>query len=851
MVELNGIKGLTAKIRLTRAHLIVLRTITAFGTLILLGAGFVTLALLGVFDLMSEPLRAAISLIFFGMAALFAWRGYHRFEWPQEIEARRGLDQNSDLRPIASLTDRPADPAPEGHILWQAHLERLRRAAANLKLPTFGTLWQAADPYYLRAVVPAIVLVGFLIAGGQSDERLSRALSPDIGAMMGGQNVRVEAWIVAPDHTRAPPVFLKPDAEDVRVPAGSVVTIRAQARSAPRLVSRSEKGRKSSKFEATPDGAYEVTSVIEADTELAVNWWGKRAGWSILASPDAPPMVAFVSEPSLGESDNTVFSWEARDDYGIDRLELALRLVTPHPDAPDEERRAPVELPGSGLKMAEADAALDLVRHPWAGLPVMARLVATDGAGQEGMSAPFEFVLPEKLLLQTLAQAIQEARVTALREPGEYTTDTWINRLEGAPDGIKRADRMLEAITFEGHRFFDQYGLYTALVTARGIFKHSSTTEEAARTDDLLWAAVLKAEYGSAADALAALLAAKKALEDALRDGASEEEIARLTDAFRQAAENYVQAKIAEAIANGLPEGSSQDGLDNEQAGGGGPSVGQNGFEEMLNALEDLTETGASDQARQLLSDITNMLENLEFQQGDGSGGDGFALPNDGEGEEGEESAEQQELSEQIEELAEALREQRELNDETLEARRQGRERNLEEGTGEALAERQRQLGEALDQLAEQGQAGGPEGEQTNQGAGGEETGEEQGGGGVDPNALAEARDAQRRAADALEQGQFSRAERNQALATERLRDIAGELAGQLDALGEGEEGQRGEVDPFGNPIGGVNDGTGVNVPDKSERQRALDILEELRQRYGETEDEDERSYLERLLDRF
>ena len=113
-----------------------------------------------------------------------------------------------------------------------------------------------------------------------------------------------------------------------------------------------------------------------------------------------------------------------------------------------------------------------------------------------------------------------------------------------------------------------------------------------------------------------------------------------------------------------------------------------------------------------------------------------------------------------------------------------------------------------------------------------------------------EAITAQRRAADALERGQFSRADRNQSIATERLGEIAGDLAEALDAL-SGEDGQGRETDPFGNPIGGVNDSNGVDVPDKSERQRALDILEELRERYGDTEDDDERNYLERLLDRF
>ena len=42
-----------------------------------------------------------------------------------------------------------------------------------------------------------------------------------------------------------------------------------------------------------------------------------------------------------------------------------------------------------------------------------------------------------------------------------------------------------------------------------------------------------------------------------------------------------------------------------------------------------------------------------------------------------------------------------------------------------------------------------------------------------------------------------------------------------------------------------------MNIPDASERQQAKEVLEELRRRYSEAEDEEEREYLERLLDRF
>lgn len=888
MADLKTIKGLALKIGATRLHLAVLRGVSVFWPVSLLGSVFLVAALAGAFD-EADPFAAALAtLLILILGGIFIWRGVRRYRYPDEHDARRALDRGSDLRPIASLTDRPVEITEAGQTLWQAHMQRLRIAAERLPLPRFGALWRGVDPYYLRAVLPLVLVIGFYGAGGEGPGRLMRALFPDYGVLIGADDVRIEAWITAPDHTRKPPVFLTSNEEAdgnfeaVRVPAGSEVTLRAQARSAPKLVLRGLTKRRRLGFEETPDGAYEIKAIITEDTELSVNWWGRRAGGTILASPDGLPKAEFVQVPSLGPNDQTLFSWKVSDDYGVARLELALRLVEPHPAAPDDERREPIELPGPLMEEASEEAALDLTRHPWAGLMVEGRLVATDGGGNEGVSAPYEFVLPEKLLLQTLARAVQEARVTVLREPRDYGEVGVMNRLNAAPEGVQRAAFMLDAMTYEPYRFFGDYEAFLGLSTARGMLKAARSIEEAAETDGLLWAIALKAEYGSAADALAALLAAKKALERALRDGASEEEIARLTDAFRQAAENYVQAKLAEAIANGLPEGAQEEGLDNQQAGGG-PSLGQNSFEEMLDALEDLTSTGATDQARQLLSDISNLLENLEFQQGNGSGGDGFSLPSEGgEGKDGEQSQAEQELADDLEELSEALREQRELNDDTLEARRNERDqarrdRNGQQGspsggegeesqageTLEELAERQAEIGELLRQLAENEAAGRGEQEGETGGAGDEPGEEQQGGGGADgeerpqngsgglgADGLEGVQRAQRRAEDALRNGEFARAQRNQERIVEGLRALADGLVTELDDL-RAEDGGGQETDPFGNSIGTPGASDEVNVPDKSERQRALDILEELRRRYSEATDPEEREYLKRLLDRF
>ncbi|MEO1304073.1 MAG: DUF4175 family protein, partial [Pseudomonadota bacterium] len=800
-------------------------------------------------------------------------------------EAIDALDQQSDLRPLASLADRPARPEKEGIQLWRAHENRLTDAIRRLTVPGFTAVWNQIDPARLRYFLPVFLAVVLALNWSQAPTRLSNALDPDFGSLFGAENVRIEAWIAPPEHTGRAPLFLKADQTEARVPQGSIMTLRVQAPSAPKLRVASNDRRATSRFEATPDGAYEITTEITADSTISVRWWGERKSWRILASPDEVPQVEFVEMPVLGDGDRTEFSWRVLDDYGVSRLEFAIKPA-------DEDREpdlVPVELGGISPREAEEESKLDLTRNRWAGDQVEVWLVATDGAGQIGKSEPYTFKLPEKLLLQPLAKAIQDVRVTVLREDNPYTEPEVVvdpdstrpgafyvsatQRLEQAPAGVQRGAVMLEAVTYEAPRYFKDVLVYSGLETARYALEASISTDEAKSTEPLLWSLALRAEYGSAADAYAALMAAKKALEDALRDGASEEEIARLMDAFKQAAQRYIAAKMAEALANGLEAPPSNE---DSAEGPGGSGLGGQGFSDMLDALEDLTETGATDQARQLLADITNMLENLEFQQGSGSG-EGFpGMPGEGgEGEEGEDLPEEErEMSETMRELSDLLREQRELNDETLAEQRgeRGEQEGQNPGQGEAqpggepqigngpgsefpdwmgsddgrsLAERQRELADRLEELAE------------NQ-AGLGEDGEGEGAGGLlDDDTVDAIERSQRRAGNALEDGNESRAIRNQEQATRQLRELAEGLAEALDQaqaerLGEPQGDSAGAADPFGqSTMGGVDDSNSVDIPDAGERQRAKDILDELRRRYDETLDEDEREYLERLLDRF
>lgn len=874
----EGLRSLKKKLAATRRRLTLLAFARAFWPAFAFGLVFLGIALASGFDQLSNFLKAAVVPPLMLGGLLLVWLGMRRYRSPEEDDVIRQLDAQSEMRPVSSLSDRPADPSAVPARLWSAHRGRLLAEIGKLRLPRLGKEWRAFDPYYLRIALPVCVLALALLAGNAAPGRVARAVSPDLGALVGADRMIVEAWVTPPEYTGRAPIFLRPDITDVRIPVGSEVTLRTQAYSAPKVRLRGDQN-KTLKFQKTPDTAWEARIRITADTRLTVHWWGERAGWEFLILPDEKPVIEFDGMPAIGKRDQVEFKWKASDDYGLDRVELAIRLKEPHPADPEAEDRVPVPMPGvSGAKEAEAAAQLDLTRHRWAGLAVEMRLIARDGAGQEGASEPLPFILPEKLFLDPLAKAAQEARVTVLREPRPYaeadknndalTQDAYnlaaAGRLDLAPDGVRQAALMLEAVTYRGDLFIRDLGAFMGLRLALGTLETATTKTEADSVEPLLWSIALKLEHGSVADARARLEAARAALERALRDGASEEEIRRLMEAFRDAANEYLAAKIAEAIASGSeapPE--EQDG----QARSGSQSLGGQDFEDMLNALQDLTETGASEQARQLLSDITNMLENLEFQRGQGEGEGGFGMPGQqAEGEDSDLPPDEQEMTDAMRRLSEILREQRQLNDDTLAQQRgeragdPGNEPGGETGEGRrpseggqmpgepgaddgsagqrgggTLAERQRRLGEMMEGLARQ--LG--------------ETGE-----GIDEGTMRAIQEAQRRAERALESGNEARAIMDQERATQLLSELSREFADQLDQMRASRLGdqQQGETsnDPFGRPMTGAgNDGQGFELPSETERQRAKDILDELRRRYEDAEDEEEREYLRRLLERF
>ena len=76
---------------------------------------------------------------------------------------------------------------------------------------------------------------------------------------------------------------------------------------------------------------------------------------------------------------------------------------------------------------------------------------------------------------------------------------------------------------------------------------------------EALWQAAVQIEDGNLGDAAQRLARAKERLEQALENGASDEEIARLMDELRQATRDYMQEMARNAIEKGQQQQQARD----------------------------------------------------------------------------------------------------------------------------------------------------------------------------------------------------------------------------------------------------------------------------------------------------
>lgn len=821
---------------------------------------FVCLALFGVVDLLPPWPHAALLVLTVAGTSLLLWRGLRRTTPPDPAAADRRLERASGLRhrPLASLADSPAATDPAGQALWRAHVARAgRELQRGLRVGVPRPGLAARDRRALRSGLVVALVASLVVAGADAPSRLGRALLPGFAPGAAPPPPSLQAWITPPGYTGLPPLFLSAGGGAVSVPAGSELTASVTGGSGEPVLGLDGV---MTPFRALDAASWQAERPLDAGGRLAVRRHGRlMAAWDLTVVADAAPRAAWTEPPGARAPDaadtaprETRLPWTASDDYGVVALEAEIRLAGRSDAAP---LTVPIPLAGHP-KSARGTALRDLTASPWAGLPVVARLLARDGAGQVGASEAARFTLPERVFHNPVARAVVQVRKDLTLHPEQSDqTEADLAAIADAPDA-----------------FDNDRSIYLNLSAIASLLAHGRDAAVVPEAQDRLWQLALRLEENATdrtARALAeARAAAREALEKAQNGAAAPGDLQKKLEALRAAIQRHMQALADQAKREG---GHPYDPEAEHVTAGD--------LDRMARQAAQAAREGRMDEAEKQLGQLERMLDQLQQamnqKQGPGQARNGeqrrrgrqqmSALQDmvqregsllDGTQQRSGAAAPPDDTGTMPPEPAAppgALPEPAPGDAQRREEQQRGREARVQKALRRALGELMQEYGELTGKvpgsLGEADQAMRDAGEALAQG-------QDQ-----------EAGNAQRRAIQALQKG--GRQMSQQMARQFGLSPRQGEGQGEDDDAGTQQEGQEqageggqaqgddGRRDSRRDPLGrisrdgtsGSDDSSDTHVPDKMEQLRTREIQDELRRRGADrTRSQRELDYINRLL---
>ncbi|MBT0959493.1 DUF4175 domain-containing protein [Alphaproteobacteria bacterium KMM 3653] len=842
------------------------------------------------------PYPALVWSVAAALAAALGWtlyRGIKQFRSPTTQEAMDRLDATLPGRPIQALGDKQAIGGTDAAsaAVWNAHLARMAQSTANARAVQPDLRVSDSDPFALRYAAFAALIVALIFGSvwraGTLDD-FTRAASADLAA-----GPTWEGWIEPPAYTGKPSLYLNDiDPGEVTVAQGSTISLRLYGEVGALSLTESVSGNLAVPAEPNSDPAqsFEVTQA----GSVTIHGEG-GAEWSIMMEPDTTPMVTLSAPLERDAAGQMTQPFFAQDDFGITSGTAVIRLDAANVDrryglAAEPETREdilldlPMTISGNRAEF-NGDLIDNFSKHPWANLPVTLQLTVEDALGQTGQSTVAEVILPGRRFFDPLAKALIEQRRDIL----------WSR--SNAP----HIAQLIRAITHRPEGFVRDTSTYLQVRTILRRLEaatnggKSLTDEERDTLAEALWEVALKIEEGDLSSALERLRRAQDRLSEAIKNGASDDEIAQLMQEMQQAMQDYMRQLAQQQPQDGQPQGEQGETME----------LSQQDLQQMLDQLQEFMENGQTAEAQALLDQLMSMMENMQVTQN--QNGQGQQSP-------GEQA---------MDELADTLREQQGLSDDAFRdlqeqfnpnanqgnsAQNQGRDgadgqgqsHQQGQGEGQERGENQSQNGQQQGgQQPQQGQNGQEQGGQQGQNQG-QQQGQGQQGDTGEPNSrqslaerqralrnelnrqlgqlpgagteqgdaarrnLGEAGEAMDRAEDSLRAEDFGEALDNQAQAMEALREGMRNL-GEALAENQGQQ-QPGQGQQTGNanpnarrdPLGRDRSATGPLGSDEDLLQgedvyrRARDLLDEIRRRSSEQDRPDvELDYLKRLLERF
>lgn len=848
------LRRLRWQLLLTRAGLVSEVVVRAFWPLFAIVMVVLAALMLGIHDLVPvEAVWGAGALAGLGALACLI-RGVRRLHWPGRDAALERLDQTMKGHPIRAVLDQQAigDRDAGSVALWQAHQARMTARASAARAPAPDLVLNRRDPFALRYAA-MLMLATALLFGSVWRVGSVTEMTPGGGDLATGPTW--EGWLEPPRYTGRPTVYLADlDAGDIRVAEGTRVTLRFYGEIGALSLLETVSDQTGEKPAAT-EPVQEL--VVSRDGALQIEGPGGRA-WQITTIADDAPRIEVAGQPETEAIGRMSLPFSAADDYGVVAGRAVIALDNGSVDRrfgltidPDERDGFEVELPmpiaGDRREFTE-NLIEDFSKHPWANLPVTFTLHAEDAAGQTANAEPLAIPLPGRRFFDPLAAAVIEQRRDLLwaRANGGRVAQM-LRAISHRPDGLFRSETSYLRLRFILRRLesLNRFGLKP---------EHQEELAEA------MWDLAIQLEEGDLSDALERLRRAQERLSEAMKNGASDQEIAELMQELRRATDDYLRQLSRQA----QQDGQQQQGEQSAQNQQNSMQMDMNDLQQMMDRIQELMEQGRMAEAQQALQELQQMMENMRVTQGQGQGG-------------------QSEGERAMEGLAETLREQQGLSDQAF--------RDLQEQFNPGANQGQSQgnqgrnggqgQGQSHDQPGQQGQGQGQQ--QGGQGSGDLEgaladrqqalreelrrqQGQMPGSGTPEGEAARDALDragrAMEGAEDALREDDYAGAIDRQSEAMEALREgmrALGEQMAQQNQSQPGQGAQEGDAqarnrDPLGRDTGKNGSmGTEENLLQGEDvYRRARELLDEIRRRSGDGERPDvERDYLRRLLDRF
>ncbi len=855
-------RSLRLPLLLTRAGQLAEQVLRAFWPLISICLVVLAVLMLGLHEVSSVEIvwgTGVVSLL----AALMAliW-GVRRFHWPTRAEALARLDETLPGRPIAALLDDQAIGAndPQSLAVWRAHQRRMTTRASQARAPAPDIRLARRDPFALRYVA----LLGFAVAllfGSFWRIGTVTAMGPTVADTV--LTSSWEGWIEPPRYTGQPTLYLNDQTDKVlRIAEGSTITIRLYGEVGALTLAETISGR------TGPETTGELTSATDPAQEFTAKQSGELSiggaggeidqSWQVTVVEDTAPQISVAGPAKAAATGEMTLAFTASDDYGVvagqavialDRGALDRRYGLALDPEPRERVNVELPMPISGDRSMFTETLIeDFSKHPWANLPVTISLTAEDAAGHVTHAAPFATTLPARRFFDPMAAAIIEMRRDLLWTRGNGP----------------RVAQVLRAIS---HRPEDVFRKETAYLRLRVLLRRLETftryelkSDQQEEIAEALWDLAILLEEGDIGDALERLRRAQEHLAEAMKNGASDEEIAELMQELRDASREYMRQLSQMAQENGevlepgeIPENMMQ--------------MDQADLQKMMDRIQELMEQGRMAEAEQALQELQELMENMRMTNTPGQNG-------------------QNEGQQAMEGLADTLREQQGLSDQAFRdlqeqfnpnaqaGENQGNEgRNGGQGRGESHeGQGGRGTGEGqVDEGQREGQGSEPGSLADRQQALRDELNRQQGqlpgagtpDGDAARDALERAGRAMNGAEDALREDDLAGAIDKQSEAMEALREgmrSLGEALAQQEqqnqpGQGTAESDMRSQNrDPLGRNSGSRGSiGTDENLLQGEDvYRRARELLDEIRRRSGDGDRPDiELDYLRRLLDRF